>query len=99
MKKDFLEKGFTQILKVNFKNELLDLQKLIYENTKDLLINHDNNLNIEDKLLLPFSEEASDSFWSKLMYTINGSDELKSVVQSESVKKTFLNILDNQILF
>ena len=29
MKKDFLEKGFTQILKVNFKNELLDLQKLI----------------------------------------------------------------------
>lgn len=99
MKKDFLEKGFTQILKINFKNELLDLQKLIYENTKDLLIDHDDNLNIEDKLLLPFSEEASDSFWSKLMYTINGSDELKSVVQSESVKKTFLNILDNPILF
>ena len=43
MKKDFLEKGFTQILKVNFKNELLDLQKLIYETTKDLLIDHDSN--------------------------------------------------------
>ena len=50
MKNEFLEKGFTQILEISFNNELLALQKLIYENTKDNLINHDSNLKIEDKL-------------------------------------------------
>jgi len=99
MKNEFLEKGFTQILEISFNNELLALQKLIYENTKDNLINHDSNLKIEDKLILPFSEAPTDNSWSKLMYTINNSNELKNVIQSEQVKKTFLNILDNPILF
>ena len=49
---NFITRGFTDNLFVNFNDELKKLQKLIYINTKSYLVDHDENLSIEKKLIL-----------------------------------------------
>ena len=46
---NFITRGFTDNLFVNFNDELKKLQKLIYINTKSYLVDHDENLSIEKK--------------------------------------------------
>ena len=46
----FISQGFTDILDINFNEELENLQNLIYLNTKHLLVEHDENLPIEEKI-------------------------------------------------
>tara|TARA_B100001123_G_scaffold184448_1_gene211063 strand:- start:2908 stop:3690 length:783 start_codon:yes stop_codon:yes gene_type:complete len=99
MDKIFFERGFTEIIKVNFNNELTNLQNLIYETTKNLLEDHDQSLSVEAKLKIPFKTAPSDEFWSKLMNTINSSKELKEVISSRSVSKCFETIFKQPVLF
>ena len=77
MDSNFASRGFTDILNVSFNDELENLQKLIYEFTKNYLVDHDQNLPIQKKINLHFKEKPLDSVWSELMSHINNSEELK----------------------
>ena len=86
---NFITRGFTDNLFVNFNDELKKLQKLIYINTKSYLVDHDENLSIEKKINLSFKEKPSNELWSELMRIINKSDELSEVINSKSIVEVF----------
>ena len=50
----FIKNGFTDIIYIDVHEELLPLQKKIYEITKPLLVDHEDNLSILEKIKLPF---------------------------------------------
>ena len=95
MDTNFLSRGFTDILYVSFNDELKNLQKLIYEYTKNYLVDHDQSLSIEKKINLHFKEKPSDTIWSELMGQINNSEELKKIINSRSIANTFKVIFKN----
>jgi uncharacterized protein YpuA (DUF1002 family) len=73
MDTNFISRGFTDVLYVSFNDELENLQKLIYEFTKDYLVDHNQSLSINKKINLHFKEKPSDYIWSELMNQINNS--------------------------
>ena len=93
--KKFIERGFTDIIKINFNDELINLQKLIYDQTKNYLVNHSENLSIEEKINLKFKAKPSDALWSQLMKVVNESKELNRVINSNSVKDAFRIVLND----
>ena len=95
MIEDFLKKGFTEIINVPVKKELDLLQKLIYSNTKNLLVDHDENLSIEKKVNVNFKEIPSQKDWSNLMNIVNSSKEFNSLINSEGIKSTFKTMFKN----
>ena len=62
MDSNFASRGFTDILNVSFNDELENLQKLIYEFTKNYLVDHDQNLPIQKKINLHFKEKPLDLY-------------------------------------
>ena len=78
-----MRRGFTDIFKVSIDEELCNLQKLIYLNTKNYLVKHKDSLTLEEKVNLNFKEIPSEKEWSYLMETVNNSDELKNLINSE----------------
>ena len=50
MHQNFLYRGFTDIFKVSIDEELNNLQKLIYLNTKNYLVKHKDSLTLEEKV-------------------------------------------------
>ena len=50
----FRSEGFTDIIDVKLNEELKNLQNLIYLKTKYLLVKHDENLPIDEKIKLKF---------------------------------------------
>mgnify|MGYP001165078829 CR=1 FL=1 len=95
MIEDFLKKGFTEIINVPVKRELDLLQKLIYSNTKNLLVDHDENLSIEEKVNVNFKEIPPQKDWSNLMNIVNNSKELNSLINSEGIKSAFKKMFQN----
>ena len=95
MNKNFINKGFTDIIYISAEQELTKLQNLIYLNTKDLLIDHEKNISINQKLNLNFKKIPSPKNWSNLMNVINESHELKSLINSEGIKQAFKKIFVN----
>ena len=95
MIEDFLKKGFTEIINVPVKKELDLLQKLIYSNTKNLLVDHDENLSIEKKVNVNFKEISPQKDWSNLMNIVNNSKELNSLINSEGIKSAFKKMFQN----
>jgi len=95
MDNNFITKGFTDIICVNFNDELINLQKIIYGKTKDYLIEHEQNLPIEKKINLQFKKIPSDELWSQLMKTVNESEALKNIINSDGIKKAFKIIFKN----
>ena len=95
MDHNFLERGYTEIFKINFANELKNIQELIYSLTKELLVDHDNNLNIEQKLRINFKEIPSENFWKNFMAKINISDEIKKLIHSQTTREAFKIIYKN----
>ena len=79
-KEIFFERGFTDNLKLDLGEKLFSLQSLIYDLTKDLLINHDQNLLISEKIKLPFKIVPKGDSWSKIMEKVNTSRELKEII-------------------
>ena len=96
---NFANRGFTEIIPIQFKDELKNLQLKIYDLTKNLLENHDSKLEIQDKLKLKFKHKPSNDDWSRLMGEINKSDELKELINCKSVKDAFKIIFDNPTPF
>ena len=56
--------GFLREFKIELGSILIDLQKKIYLLTKDRIVDHDNSLPIEKKLILPFKKIPEKEFWS-----------------------------------
>ena len=79
----FYFERFSEIFKVNFKNELIDLQNLIYNLTKEYIEDHDPADSIEKKLNLNFKETPSTELWSEIMQKVNDSQELPNLIKSD----------------
>ncbi len=99
MNANFSNRGFTEIIPIQFKDELKNLQSKIYGLTKNLLEEHDDKINIAEKIKLRFKKKPSNEIWSNLMEEINISEELKTLINSKSIKDTFKMIFDNPIPF
>ena len=95
----YINSGVTEVLDVFVKKELLEIQNLIYEQTKYLLINHNNKMRIEEKIKLPFKKIPPKSEWTKLMNVVNESKVLKNLIKSEGVIKIFKKIFVNNPKF
>ena len=76
MDQNFIDRGFTNIFEIDVQKELASLSNLIYQNTKNYLVDHDSDISLNEKLNLNFKEIPSSDIWSKLMATINESEEL-----------------------
>jgi len=99
MDQNFKDRGFTDIIDVSLDNELINLQNLIYQKTKHLLVTHDENLSINEKINLKLKNLPQAEFWSKLMNDINNSIELKKIINSDGIKFVFKKIFPNPELF
>ena len=66
-----------------------------------MLVDHDNNLDIEQKLRVNFKEVPSENFRENFMTKINISTELKKLIHSQAVQEALKKILKilNHILF
>ena len=95
----FISQGFTDIIDISLNEELKNLQNLIYLKTKYLLVKHDENLPIDEKIKLKFKEIPKSELWSKLMYDVNSSAELKQLICSKGIISAFNKIFNNPILF
>ena len=85
--------GFLREFKIELGSILLDLQKKIYSLTKNRIVDHNNSLSIEKKLILPFKKIPEKEFWSFLMNEINNSNELKNLISSKEIIHVFKKIL------
>ena len=81
----FRSEGFTDIIDVKLNEELKNLQNLIYFKTKSLLVKHDENLPIDEKINLKFQEIPKSEFWSSLMNDINNSNECSGDVDGNGL--------------
>ncbi len=99
MDQNFIEQGITEVFDVSVEKELTDISNLIYENTRNFLIDHDNNLSLNEKINLNFKEVPDTKMWSKLMEKINTSNELFQIINSDGVKKAFKKVFKKPKVF
>ena len=92
---DFNSIGYTEIFDLDLGQSLKDIQTLIYSSTKKFMIKHEENLDLEKKIKLPFSHIPSKSDWSDIMNKINNSNELKELISHKSIIEQFKKIFDN----
>ena len=91
-KEDFFTNGFSKEFKVELGENLTFLQDKIYNITKNLLVSHDADLSLAEKLNLPFKEIPEDEFWSEIMREINNSNELLNLINCQGVVNIFKKI-------
>jgi len=96
---DFNSTGITNIFDLDLGESLINLQKLIYLSTKKLIIDHDENLELEKKIKLPFSHQPSKNNWSEIMNKINTSQELVDLINHQSIIEKFKKIFDKPIIY
>jgi len=99
MDQNFKSRGFTDIIDISLNDELKNLQNLIYEKTKNLLVKHEQKLPLSEKIQLQLKNVPPKDFWSDLMKDINDSMELKKLINSEGIKLAFKKIFENPELF
>ena len=99
MDNGFISRGYSEIFRVNFKDELLKLQNLIYSLTKEYIEDHDPTISIEKKLNLNFKQIPSSELWSDIMKKVNGSKELPTLINSDAIKTAFKKIFENPEAF
>ena len=95
----FNEQGFIEEFRVEVGNKLKNLQEKIYSLTKNLIIEHDSNLDIKEKLNLPFKSIPENEIWSKIMNEMNSSQELSDIIEDKGVIESFKKIFKNPIRF
>ena len=71
VRQNYFNKGFSDIFLINIKDKLDQLQKVIYELTKEYLVDHDNTIEILERLNLSFKTIPDDKLWSKIMNQVN----------------------------
>ena len=68
---NYFNEGFSDVFLINIKDKLDQLQKVIYELTKEYLVDHDNTIEILERLNLSFKTIPDDKLWSKIMNQVN----------------------------
>jgi len=97
--KKFNDQGFLEEFHVDVGIKLENLQNKIYVLTKDLIVDHDSDLNISDKLNLPFKLIPKNEVWSNIMTEINNSNELNDIINHEEIINSFRKIFKNPLKF
>lgn len=92
--KKFFDEGYIDVFKIDTGQYLIDLQQKIYSLTKDLLIDHNSNLSLNEKLLIPFKEIPQKNFWSFFMNEMNNSKELNDLIDSKPIHSVFKQIFE-----
>jgi len=95
----FKEQGFLEEFKVDLGINLKNLQEKIYFFTKDLLVDHNADLPIKQKLNLSFKSIPEDKIWSNFMNEMNNSQELKNIIEDDSTKNSFKKIFKDPVKF
>ena len=97
--KEFQTNGFIKEFHIEVGDVLSKLQNKIYNFTKELLIEHQQNLPIEKKINLPFRKIPSQKFWSDIMSDINQSAQLSNLVSSLAIEQSFKKIFSKPVRF
>jgi len=95
----FNDQGFLEEFHIDVGIKLRNLQQKIYYLTKDLIIDHNTDLNISDKLNLPFKFIPKNEAWSKIMTEINNSYELNDLIEHQEIINSFRKIFKNPVRF
>lgn len=96
---NFDKDGFLKEFRIELGDTLKNLQERIYLLTKELLVEHKQDLPIEKKITLPFKEIPNNSFWSKIMNDINNSLEFNNLVSAPQIIESFKKIFKKPIKF
>ncbi len=96
---NFFKIGFEKEFKIELGSILVELQEKLYSLTKDLLIDHDKNLTIEERIKLPFKEIPDNKFWSMIMNNINNCQEFNDLICSQSIVNAFKKIFSDPVKF
>ena len=89
---NYFNEGFSDVFLINIKDKLDQLQKVIYELTKEYLVDHDNTIEILERLNLSFKTIPDDKLWSKIMNQVNQSKELNNLITDKEIIKAFKSI-------
>ena len=89
---NYFNEGFSDVFLINIKDKLDQLQKVIYELTKEYLVDHDNTIEIVERLNLSFKTIPDDKLWSKIMNQVNQSKELNNLITDKEIIKAFKSI-------
>ncbi len=92
MKQSYFNKGFSNVFLINIKDKLDQLQRIVYDLTKEFLIDHDNTIDILERLNLPFKATPGNKLWSEVMNQINQTKELNNVINDKEIIKAFKTI-------
>jgi hypothetical protein len=97
----FTDLGFTEVFDTRLNNSgKLDKIKLhIYNLTKNYLIDHDLNIDLDSKLKIPFKEEVDENFLNSFLRSINNDNELQKIIESEEVVDKFKLIFHKPIKY
>jgi hypothetical protein len=96
---NFDNDGFLKEFSIELGDTLKKLQERIYSLTKELLVEHKQDLPIEKRITLPFKEIPSKNFWSTIMNDINDSLEFNNLVLAPSIEQSFKRIFKKPIKF
>ena len=97
--KNFDNEGFLKEFSIELGDILKQLQERIYFLTKELLVEHKQDLPIEKRITLPFKEIPSKNFWSNIMNDINNSLEFNNLVSAPQILQSFKKIFRKPIKF
>ena len=93
VRQNYFNKGFSDIFLINIKDKLDQLQRVIYDVTKEFLVDHDNTIDILERLNLSFKITPDDKLWSKIMNQVNQSKELNNLINDKEIIKAFKTII------
>lgn len=92
LSEEYFDNGLTDVFSVIAPSCLVPLQNLIYTNLKSLLIDHDNDQPLLERLRLPFKRPPTPDELSAFMRSIDGSREVKDIVESAEIKEAFTKV-------
>lgn len=89
--KSYQERGVTDVISLDVKQELRPVQAYIYEHTRSWLVDHDESLPLGEKVKLAYKRTPTDEEWDRLMWALNVSTEspLPDLVQSPGIIEAF----------
>ena len=97
----FFNLGFTEVFDTQLNNngKLDKIKSHIYDLTKEYLVDHDSNIDLDLKLKIPFKISVDQKFLDKFLREINGDSQMNTIVTSDEVKDKFKLIFDNPIKY
>ena len=97
----FFNLGFTEVFdtKLNNNGKLDKIKSHIYDLTKEYLVDHDSNIDLDLKLKIPFKTSVDEKFLDKFLREINSDSQMNTIVTSDEVKDKFKLIFNKPIKY